>query len=157
MERWIKERASKSFGGSCMSKFVQENERKRILRLKNMKSSIVRMSSNKHSSWMKKNVEKRHREIQEQKCYDENATGDDGLDNNSDFDLCYRPETGVTKSGLKFNVASTKSDINAKTQKSTRATSFISKNKLLEDNNDESESKDSSRKHNRRHGGGYIV
>ena len=40
VERWMKERASKSYGGQCMSKFVQENEKKRIQRLKNIRSSL---------------------------------------------------------------------------------------------------------------------
>lgn len=40
MERWMKERAAKSFGGPCMSRFVEESERKRIQRLHSIKSSI---------------------------------------------------------------------------------------------------------------------
>jgi hypothetical protein len=51
MERWMKERAAQSFGGPCMSKFVEESERKRKMRLKSIKSTLggqLKNSSNKH-------------------------------------------------------------------------------------------------------------
>ena len=64
MERWMKEKASKSLGGASMSKFLEESERKRIARLKNMKSALSKSSYNKHAnSWTRNNVEKRHKEI----------------------------------------------------------------------------------------------
>ena len=124
----MKERATKSFGGKCMSKFVQENELKRLSRLKNMKSSISKMSSNKHDRWTQSNIDKRHREIQaskeedaittttttttsviesDQYCGGAGAGG--GADRNKsapikDFDLRFKPTTDFTKSGLKLNL-----------------------------------------------------
>jgi hypothetical protein len=116
-ERWMKEKASKSFGGSCMSKFVLENERKRILRLKNMKSSIVKLSCNKHENhWMKNKIEKRCREIKQSRrnlCGSSNHGGgggggckddNDGKEVVEDFDLVFHPNVDVTKSGLKLRL-----------------------------------------------------
>ena len=107
VERWMKERAAKSFGGPCMSKFVQENERKRIMRLKNMKSSIVKMSSNKHDNWTRNKIEKRHRELKKQSGFDATDSTDEckSQDGHPDFDLCFRPIVDTTKSGLKLRLA----------------------------------------------------
>ena len=103
VERWVKERAAKSYGGSCMSKFVQENERKRIRRLKNMKSSIVKMSSNKHDNWTQNKVEQRHREIRQSKK-EEDDNDVDHESSNADFDLIFKPKIDMTKSGLKLKL-----------------------------------------------------
>ena len=110
VERWMKERAAKSFGGSCMSRFVQENERKRLLRLKNMKSSI----SNKHDNWTQNNVDRRHKEIKKKSCIDNDRDDDnDELERKSktnDFDLVFQPHADFTKSGLKLKLTNKNND-----------------------------------------------
>lgn len=66
MEIWTKDRAAKSEGGLCMSKFLQGRGKKRITRLKNTKSFISSFHM-KHDAWIEKNVEKRRRDIIENK------------------------------------------------------------------------------------------
>ncbi len=133
-ERWMKEKASKSFGGSCMSKFVLENERKRILRLKNMKSSIVKLCQHENS-WMKNNIEKRCREIKQSRrnlsgsrnhVGGGGVSGGGGEDNHvgkevvEDFDLVFHPNVDVTKSGLKLRLTNTTTNnINTNNEKAT--------------------------------------
>ena len=46
VEHWMKTQASKSLGGPCMSKFLQEREQKRIARLHNVKSSFSNRPKN---------------------------------------------------------------------------------------------------------------
>ena len=124
VERWMKERAAKSFGGPCMSKFVQENERKRILRLKNMKSSISRSASNKHDHWTQNQVDKRHREIRMKKVDDGTVGRTQDSSSNPDFDLCFHRDVDVTKSGLKLKL-----NTNATTTaKPKRSASFTRQN-----------------------------
>lgn len=88
----MKERASKSLGGSCMSKFLEESERKRIQRLHNVKSSF-------HGGLEKKrNVARKPKRIPPRQKND-NTREDFQLNN-----LCSRSET--TRSGLKISIQS---------------------------------------------------
>ena len=46
MEKWMKEQAAKFHGGLCMSKFVQQAERKRLARLQTVRSTVAKQGLN---------------------------------------------------------------------------------------------------------------
>lgn len=66
VEHWMKQKAMRSLGGPCMTRFEEYREKKRIERLKSIKSS-VKTTAMKHDRWTKQNVERRRREIIEDK------------------------------------------------------------------------------------------
>ncbi len=102
----MKEKASKSLGGASMCKFLEESERKRIMRLRNMKSAIAKSSYTRHeNNWTRNNVERRHKEIKRDMKKSKLKSKDaDGGDSPADFqldNLCDVSEVR-TKSGLKI-------------------------------------------------------
>lgn len=105
MERWMKERAAKSFGGPCMSRFVEESERKRIQRLHSIKSSIPGVIG-KPRKIRKKN-----------ECRPSNSFA--RKRNNEQIDFQLRNLSGKserTRSGLKVSVDTCDDDQEAKMQ-----------------------------------------
>jgi len=100
----MKDRAAKSFGGPCMSKFIHESERKRLARLKSTKSSIS--SGMKHDSWTSQHVEKRRQNImiQRKRRQKEAETRSAGEFENIKFQL-RSIDSETTRSGLKLKLA----------------------------------------------------
>lgn len=101
----MKDRAAKSFGGPCMSKFAYDTERKRIARLKNTKSSIS--SNMKHDAWTSQNVERRRKDLmlQRKRREKEAETRSTGEGEDIKFHLktiC----SETTKSGLRLKLTS---------------------------------------------------
>lgn len=105
MERWMKERAAKSFGGPCMSRFVEESERKRIQRLHSIKSSIPGVIG-KPRKIRKKNEYRPNNSFARKR-------------NNEQIDFQLRNLSGKserTRSGLKVSVDTCDDDQEAKMQ-----------------------------------------
>ena len=109
VELWMKQKAARSLGGPCMTRFEEYREKKRIERLKSIKSSVKR-SSMTHDRWTKQNVERRRREIIEekklQKVKEEEENHDGGT---KQMNLQMKVDgSETTKSGLRLRLNQSK-------------------------------------------------
>mmetsp|Transcript_17164 Transcript_17164/g.24267 ORF Transcript_17164/g.24267 Transcript_17164/m.24267 type:complete len:770 (-) Transcript_17164:154-2463(-) len=109
-EKWMKDRATKSFGGPCMSTFVQYAEQKRLERIKNTRSSITKSMT--HDPWTKRTIEKRHRHLKEQQ-----RVAKESMKFKADDDMIFdvrTTNTETTPCGLKLKLNNNKSNIKEK-------------------------------------------
>jgi len=126
----MKERAKKSFGGSCMSKFVEESERKRIERLHTVKSSFPTHAD--PSSRTRKNVAKSQKVIR-RGTYNDAGSGE----LQRDFrlrNLCEGTASEFTRSGLRLTVSDCEASL-LRTETNTKTDTrgkVMAKNKVSE-------------------------
>jgi len=99
MDKWSKQKASETCGGQGMGKFIDYNERKRLNRLKGIKSSIG--SNTSHSGWQKHQLEKRRKEQLRQR---KKAAKKKPLGDGIKVDTKVTKSDAISKCGLKLKI-----------------------------------------------------
>ena len=123
MDKWSKKKASETCGGIGMAKHIDDNEARRISRLKSIKSSIgTTMMS--HKGWQAAQTEKRRKE---QRAAKKRAAKKKPIGTGIQVDTSISKADAVTKCGLKLKETHGISTSNIKPLKENKTVSSVPK------------------------------